>query len=151
MSQAVVDHAEPVDVEGDDANGRAPPNLPVEGLAQAVDEQGTVRKAGQRIMERPLDQSLLRPLAVRDLLGRAEDASGSTGGIELDPTTSLDPPHHLVGQLEAMLDLERAVVPHRGPDGPEVRHSVVGVGAIRELLGGRALVGPEAEEAVRLA
>jgi hypothetical protein len=72
VSQAFVDHAEPVQVQAGHSEAvlRMPLALPQQPL-QPIHEQRAVRQAGERVVERVVDQLLLGPLALADVVHHA--------------------------------------------------------------------------------
>lgn len=89
MAEAVVDHLEVVDVQEQHRvpypARRVAPLAPrgVEGMRQAIVEQGTVGEPGQRVVERLMGEFLLEPLALADV-AHHHRAAGHRAGLVAD-------------------------------------------------------------------
>jgi hypothetical protein len=93
MPEAVIDGLEVVQVDEQHAHHGLGPSCPDQRGLQVFQEQGTVRQAGQVIVQgsqRQLPVELagrfLRPLALRDLFGQLDVGPGKFGGSLSHPT-----------------------------------------------------------------
>ncbi len=68
VAEGVVDEVEVIDVEEQDGDRGVAPQVPRERVSEAVEQEGAVREAGERVVQRFALQEILRPPELRDVL-----------------------------------------------------------------------------------
>src|ERR671931_2042121 len=79
VAPAVVDEFEPVEVEEEYGDEGAVPAGPGEGSGEAVAEEGPIRQAGERIVERLVGERRRRLLAFADVPDGGGDQQAVSG------------------------------------------------------------------------
>jgi hypothetical protein len=90
VAEAVVDRLEVVKVEGQDCERSTVPQTAGERMTQPVLEQGPVRQAGERIVERRAAKLILERLARADIAHVEHQPLDRGTAATIAPTTSID-------------------------------------------------------------
>jgi hypothetical protein len=107
MAEAVVDELEAVEVDVE--HGAAPGRIPLElaeAVLEAVQEQRPVRKAGEAVVQRFVDQPLLGVAPLGDVRQRAGDADRCAAGVAGGEPARQDPAPAAVGVADPVFALE---------------------------------------------
>ena len=103
VPEAVVDRLEVVEVHEQDDHAPVLPASPLQGVRDAVGEQGAVREAGERVVEGLARQLGLEHLALGDVAVVDDDAADG-GVVEQVAADRLHRPPRAVGVLDAALE-----------------------------------------------
>ena len=103
VPEPVVHRLEPVEVEVEQVPGPDVAAAPGQDLAHPLGEQRPVRQAGERIVQRPVVELGLQPLAVADVLDVHDQVRGSVRGPRHPGRADRHPDDPLVGQHEPAL------------------------------------------------
>ena len=143
VPEAVVDHLELVEVDVEDRERIvvAPPAAG-EGLAQAVAEQRAVGEAGQRVVERVVEEPFLRLLAAGDVGQGAGHAVGLAPRVPHREAAAEHPAIGAVAMPDAVLHLEvRLLALEVHVQALAKLSDLFRMDAAQPLVGGRAQLG----------